>query len=364
MPATENTESLTERSKILIISDAWHPQVNGVVRTYEHLSDELKKAGHDVRVIGPGDFPYRINMPGYSEIELTVLPRRRLARLITAYAPDYLHIATEGPLGWAARDFALRNNIRFTTAYHTQFPVYVAKRVEKILPFLAPWSEQKATAFIRKFHQPSAGMVITTPSMRTVLEGQSYDAPMHCMARGVPVDRFTPGDASIFDDMPRPVALYVGRVAIEKNLEDFLKMDWPGSKVVVGDGPSREALARKYPSVRFAGKKMGDDLAAHYRSADLFVFPSRTDTFGIVLLEALASGLPVAAYDVTGPRDIITHPHLGHVHADDLSEAARQAMVHADKAQHRHDHVRAHYGWPAIARQFMDILTVSGKMHG
>ncbi len=355
MPVMENTES----AKILIISDAWRPQINGVVRTYEFLSAELEKAGHTVRVIGPADFPARMALPGYSEIELVLLPYRRLARMVEDFSPDYLHVATEGPLGWAARRYAIKHGLTYTTAYHTQFPDYVAKRVARFIPALRSWTHRKVTALIRHFHKPAGAIVVTTPSLKEELESKGYERPMHCLARGVPVELFYPGPPDALHDVPRPIALYVGRVAVEKNLEDFLAMDWPGSKVIVGEGPDKPSLQKKFPEALFAGKKVDKELASYYRSADLFAFPSRTDTFGIVLIEALASGLPVAAYNVTGPRDIITHPHLGCLH-EDLSTAALEALKHADRAEDRHAHVRAHYTWPAVAQQFMDILKKVG----
>lgn len=344
--------------KILIITDAWRPQVNGVVRTYEYLADELAAAGHPVKVIGPADFPFRMPLPFYREIELALLPARRLSKMIAAFQPDTIHIGTEGPLGRAARALCLKRGWPFTTCYHTQFPDYAAKRAAKIAPFLFHPVKKFTTRMLVKFHAPARAMMVATPSLRDELTAAGHSAPMAIWARGVYTTLFHPGPATLFADLPRPVALYVGRVAIEKNIEAFLGMAWTGTKVVVGDGPSLPELRAKYPHAVFAGKKTGEDLAAHYRSANVFVFPSRTDTFGMVITEALACGLPVAAYDVTGPRDIVTAPFLGALN-DDLSTAAHAALKHGT-AEQRHDHIRAHYSWPAIAQQFVDIARSNG----
>lgn len=361
----QNHSEQRKRRKILIVSDAWKPQVNGVVRTYEHIMTELERDGHHVRVIGPADFPLRLKMPGYSEIELALFPYGRLKRLVEDFAPDFIHIATEGPLGWAARRYCHRRGMAYTTAYHTHFPDYVSKRAGRFFPALQDWVRQKTIAVVHYFHSHSHGIMVATPSLEAELRSWGFDTPMHRLLRGVHVDLFRPRTAeedSLFAAQDRPVALYVGRVAIEKNLEAFLAMDWAGTKVIVGEGPSRTALEKKYPHVRFVGKKTGEDLAAYYRAADIFVFPSKTDTFGIVLIEALASGLPVAAHNVTGPCDIITDPVLGMLD-DDLAVAAQAALAlgHEEKAHYRHDHVRTTYSWPAVAEQFLDIIEIAGK---
>ena len=348
-----------KKRRILVISDAWLPQVNGVVRTYEHLGDELRKRGHDFHVIGPADFPRRIKLPGYAEIELALFPYSHLKNMIAAHAPTTIHIATEGPLGWAARRYCRTHGIRFTTAYHTQFPDYAAKRLAKHLAFLHAPVKKLATAWLRHFHSPAAGIITTTPSLNAELKEKGYTTSLHAMNRGAALEIFQPGEATLFHDMKQPVALYVGRLAIEKNLEDFLAMRWNGTKIVVGEGPSLGAFKRKYPDVIFTGKKTGAELAAHYRSAHVFVFPSRTDTFGIVLVEALACGLPVAAYNVTGPRDIITDDFLGVLHDDDLSSAANKALLLKDHATARAAHAQKNYAWETIAKQFLDILDVT-----
>lgn len=346
--------------KILVVSDAWKPQVNGVVRTYEYLAAEMPARGHDFRVIGPADFPWRVPLPTYKEIELALFPLRRLRRMVDAFAPDAIHIATEGPLGKAARKLCLSRGWPFTTCYHTQFPDYAAKRAAKIMPILQGPVKNFTTAMLKKFHAPSSALMVASQTLALELQSQGYTAPMRLWARGVYVDIFHPGDKNLFADLPRPVALYVGRVAIEKNIEAFLDMDWQGSKVVVGEGPALAELRVKYPAAVFVGKKTGKDLADHYRSADIFVFPSRTDTFGMVMPEALACGLPVAAYDVTGPRDIITAPFLGRLD-DDLGRAARAALLQGT-AEERFAHVQAHYTWAAIARDFIAITESSGAV--
>ena len=344
--------------KILVISDAWKPQVNGVVRTYECLAAEMPALGHDIKIIGPADFPFRVPLPTYREIELALLPAARLRRMVDEYAPDAIHIATEGPLGKAARALCLKRGWPFTTCYHTQFPDYAAKRAAKIIPALHRPVKSFTTNMLRQFHAPSAALLVASPTLAAELRAQGYTPPMHTWARGVYVDIFHPGDKNLFVDMKRPVALFVGRVAIEKNIEAFLSMDWPGGKVVVGDGPAMAELRAQYKDAVFVGKKTGKDLADHYRSADVFVFPSRTDTFGMVMPEALACGLPVAAYNVTGPRDIVTAPFLGCLD-DDLSRAAHTALSHGT-AQERFAHVQTHYTWTAIAREFIDITMKSG----
>ena len=337
--------------KILIVSDAWRPQVNGVVRTYEYLRDELVAMGHDVKVIGPADFPFRVPLPGYPEIKLALFPHFRLRRMINSYAPDMLHIATEGPLGFAARSYACKHNMDFTTAYHTHFPDYLARRVRQYMPFLESRVKRQAIKTVRNFHAPAAAMMVATQSLEDDLNAWGFKTPKTRMTRGVNPDVFRPGPKTLFRDLPGPVALYVGRVAIEKSLHKFLDMPWDGSKIVVGHGPSMDYFIKRYPDARFTGKKIGQDLVEHYRSADVFVFPSRTDTFGIVLIEALACGLPVAAYNVTGPKDIITDKTLGILH-DDLETAAQDALKHGS-ADERFKHVRDHYSWKKAAEQFL-----------
>jgi len=342
--------------KILIISDAWHPQLNGVVRTYEHLIEELEKRGHIVKVIGPSDFPCTIPTPGYREIKLAIAPYKHLKRLIDDFAPNRIHIATEGPLGWAARKYCKKHGRQFSTSFHTLFPDYVAKRAAKYLPFLYKPAHAIAKSIIRHFHQPSIVMMVATQSLEDTLREWGFTPAIMRLTRGAKIDTFSPGEKTKFKDLQSPIALYVGRIAIEKNIEAFLSMQWQGEKVIIGEGPARAELEAKYPSAHFLGKKTGNELAEYYRSADVFVFPSRTDTFGMVLIEALACGTPVAAYNVTGPKDIITQDYLGALNAD-LSKAALNALTHGT-AQERANHIAQHYTWETAAQQFETALTV------
>ena len=342
--------------KILIISDAWHPQVNGVVRTYEHLCTELVKLGHEIKVIGPADFPLTIPMPGYKEIKLVLFPYSSLKHYIEDFAPDSVHIATEGPLGRAARRYCLRTQQSFSTSYHTQFPDYLATRIARYIPFSYALTHKTARNYIRRFHAPSSSLMVSTLSIENELKKWGFVTPIYRLTRGVDLDIFHPGEKTVMTDLPGPIALYVGRIAIEKNIEDFLKMDWKGTKVLVGDGPSMSELKSKYPNAHFAGTKTGQELAAYYRSADIFVFPSRTDTFGMVLIEALASGLPVAAYKAPGPIDIITEPLLGALSETNLTEAAQKSLNAPGSAEQRAEHIKQNYTWEIAARQFLEAI--------
>jgi Glycosyltransferase len=333
--------------RIVVVSDAWLPQVNGVVRTLETLTAELHKAGHEVVVIGPGHFR-SVACPTYPEIRLALKPGRRLAQLIEAAQPCAIHIATEGPLGWAARRYCLRRHLPFTTAYHTKFPEYIQARFRVPLPL--------SYAVMRRFHGKSARVMVATQGIEDELVKRGF-GNIGRWSRGVDTELFRPrpearGVGGPFAGLPRPVFLYVGRVAVEKNIQAFLDLDLPGSKAVVGDGPLLAELKRRYPDVRFTGARFGEDLAVHYAAADVFVFPSRTDTFGLVLLEALASGLPVAAYPVPGPLDVIGRSPAG-VLSDDLRGAALAARAIGG------DTARAHaltFSWGACTRQFLDNL--------
>ncbi len=350
-----------KRMRILIITDAWRPQTNGVVRTYEHLQEELEKLGHTVKVIGPHDFRFRLPMPGYREIELALFPGFQLKKMIETFKPETIHIGTEGPLGQAAAYYCHRRGLPFTTCYHTQFPDYAAKRAAKIFP----WLEDPVRRFfihrLRRFHNHSAAIMTATPSLDRTLRAWGFTASLHRLTRGVSIDLFMPEKKDVFANPEKPVALYVGRIAIEKNLEDFLSMTWKGSKILVGDGPDREKLAGRFPDAVFTGKKTGEDLAACYQSADIFVFPSRTDTFGMVLIEALSCGLPIAAYPVTGPADIVTEPMLGALN-DDLAAAAQKALTAPGDGKARHDYVSTHYTWPIVAEQFIAGTEDSGAI--
>lgn len=328
---------------MLIVSDAWQPQVNGVVRTLSTLAGELARSGRAVEVIGPDRFR-TVPLPTYPDIRLAVLPGRRLERLVDAFAPHALHIATEGPLGLAARSLARRRGWPFTTSFHTRFPEYVQARTG-LPPGLS-------YAWLRRFHAAGAGMMVATASLRQELAERGF-RHIRPWTRGVDLSAFRPEPRRDWG-LPRPVLLYVGRVAVEKNIRAFLDLDVPGSKVVVGDGPQRAELQRDYPGVTFAGALFGAELAAAYAGADAFLFPSRTDTFGLVVLEALACGTPVAAFDVTGPRDVLAEPDgpIGLAHAD-LRTALEVALA-ADRTA-----CRAHaerFSWRACTDLFLSHL--------
>lgn len=348
---------MTDRpQRILIISDAWEPQVNGVVRTYQFLQQELLARGHAVRVIGPHEFPLTVPMPGYAEIRLAIRPKRRLYQWMDEFQPTILHIATEGPLGWAARDWARDRGYVFTTTYHTHFPAYIAKRLTWAR-VLSRFGADMTTRYLRRFHAPASKILVSTPTLARELANSGFKNPTHLMTRGVDTNVFHPNGprAALPDHLRRPVALYVGRVAIEKNIRAFLDMPWAGGKVVVGDGPLRTGFMAQYTDVHFAGLRTGAELAAYYRSADVFVFPSMTDTFGMVLIEAMACGLPIAAYPVPGPQDIVTAPILG-VLDNDLAVAAHGALGCGSTVD-RVDHVRRHYTWSLATDQFLAAQT-------
>jgi glycosyltransferase involved in cell wall biosynthesis len=300
--------------KVAIVTDAWEPQVNGVVTTLSRTRDALGRAGHDVLVVSPDAFR-TVPCPTYPEIRLALLPGRRLAATLDRSAPDAVHIATEGPLGAAARRYCVANRLAFTTSYHTQFPQYVRKRV----PIPESWSY----AYLRAHHGRARRTLVATEHQRRDLVAHGF-ANVVIWSRGVDADLFRPCGRDAVAAV-RPIWMYAGRVAIEKNLDAFLSLDLPGTKVVVGDGPDRADLERRYPGALFAGYRFGDELATYLSSADAFVFPSRTDTFGLVMLEAMACGTPVAAFPVTGPIDVVTPGIDGALH-DDLAQAALAAL--------------------------------------
>lgn len=336
--------------KILIVTDAWRPQVNGVVRTLETLGKELERASHFVRYITPNQF-LTGPMPTYPEIRWSFTPNRKLASMVNGFKPDAIHIATEGSLGRAARRFCLRRAHPFTTSLHTRFPEYIHAR------FRAPVSWGYAA--LRDFHKSAACVMVATESLRDELEAKGF-RNMAIWSRGVDTSLFgRPDPADVFQNLPRPVWLYVGRVAVEKNIEAFLNLKLDGTKVVVGDGPSRRELERAHPHARFVGAKFGEELADHYAGADVFVFPSKTDTFGLVNIEALASGTPVAAYPVQGPADILAGapPGAGALD-DDLEAACRRALEHGDAEEAKAWGER--FNWEACARQFVSNLSIAG----
>ena len=327
----------TSRLRLLIVSDAWTPQVNGVVRTVATVADELRVNGDVVEVIGPDRFR-TFPLPSYPEIRIALSPRRRLAALVKAFGPEAVHIATEGPLGWAMRALCRHRGWPFTTSFHTRFPDYLQARTG--LPPRFAW------AMLRRFHAAGDGVFAATPSLCQELTERGF-SDVRPWSRGVDLGAFHTVPRDAWDHLPKPVALYVGRVAVEKNIESFLKLDLPGSKVVVGDGPLRAELERRYPSVHFAGWRSGEALSRAYAGADVFVFPSQTDTFGLVLLEAMGCGTPVAAYPVMGPRDVVV-PGTG-VLDWDLRQATLRAMA-CDRAVCR-KHAEG-FGWADCAAAF------------
>jgi len=334
----------------MLITDAWDPQVNGVVRTMKRVIAECEEMGHQWEVVSPADGFRTVPLPTYSEIRLALGAKKEIERRFDAFEPDAIHIATEGTLGMAGRSLCLKLKHPFSTSYHTRFPEYVSARI----PIPVSWGY----AFVRWFHRYSGKVMVATPSMREELLARKFENVV-AWTRGVDTDLFHPSkrkapgeEGDPFKDLPRPVYLNVGRVAVEKNIEAFLKCDLEGSKVVVGEGPQLEELKKKYPEAHFLGAKFGDDLATCFASSDVFVFPSLTDTFGLVILEAMAAGTPVAAYNAPGPKDIIPGSNAGAIH-DDL-ETAIEACHAFDRAT-----VRAYaetYSWRACAEAFVENL--------
>ncbi len=329
--------------KIAIVTDAWVPQVNGVVRTLQSVSTELVRDGHEVLIISPNDYR-SIPCPSYPEIRLAFTRPSAIGARLAAFGPDAIHLSTEGPLGLVARRWCLRREIPFTTAYHTQFPQYIAQRTR--LPASVFWP------YIEWFHKRSERILVATESVRGDLRERGLRQLAH-WGRGVDVAQFSPGapQPEAFARLERPIQLYVGRVAIEKNIEAFLLTRHAGTRVIVGDGPARAMLEARYRDAVFTGSLFGADLAAAYAGADVFVFPSRTDTFGLVMIEALASGTPVAAYPVSGPVDIVT-PDVGALN-ENLETAIGEALKRnrADCAEYG-----SQFGWRASAKQFVDAL--------
>ncbi len=331
--------------RVLIATDAWEPQVNGVVRTLLRTIAELRAMGHEVEVVSPDGFR-TVPLPTYPEIRLALNAYEPMQERFKAFEPEAIHIATEGPLGMAARRLCLEWRLPFTTSYHTRFPEYVSARL--------PVPTAAGYAFMRWFHRPSGRVMVATPSFREELERRGF-RNLSPWTRGVDTELFRPRRESDPDPLagaPRPVFLNVGRVAVEKNIAAFLDLDLPGSKVVVGEGPALEELRAKHPEARFLGAKFGAELSAVFAAADVFVFPSLTDTFGLVILEAMATGVPVAAYPAPGPIDIIPGSGAGVVDAD-----LRTACLEALKLDRRA--VRAYaerFSWRASSEQFLHNL--------
>lgn len=339
--------------RILIATDAFRPQVNGVVRSLESLAKAAEGFATKIEFLSPQGFP-TIPLPTYGEIRLAFTGARGVADRISALQAsneglDHIHIATEGPIGFAARRFCKRKDLPFTTSYHTRFPEYIAAR--------SPVPESVTYAFLRRFHNAADGTMVSTPSIARELDDRGFKRLMH-WSRGVDQDHFNPAKRQDWD-LPRPIFLYAGRLAPEKNLEAFLSLDLPGSKVIAGDGPSAAGLRRTFRGAHFLGVRKGEDLARVYASSDVFVFPSRTDTFGMVLLEAMASGLPVAALPVSGPLDVIGTSGAG-VLDEDLRAACLAALDIPREAARAH---ASTFTWANATQQFLSNIAAAKANH-
>src|SRR6195256_5839957 len=328
--------------RILIATDAWHPQVNGVVRTLTSLARSAAALGAEVQFLTPDGFP-SLGVPTYPGLRMALPNRREIAARIEAVSPDAIHIATEGPIGWAVRAYCRRHELAFTTSYTTRFPEYIAVRT--IIPAGLSY------AVLRHFHAAAAMTMVATASLRQELGARGF-RKLGTWTRGVDTDLFRPDDPAELD-LPRPIFMTMGRVAVEKNLEAFLALNLPGSKVVIGDGPQKAALELKYPKAKFLGEKKGQDLTAHLAAADVFVFPSLTDTFGVVQLEALACGTPVAAFPVTGPLDVIADHPIGALDTDLRSACMRALDVNRETCRS----FALERSWENSARQFIGNLS-------
>jgi len=328
--------------RILIATDAWRPQVNGVVRTLTSLARAAATLGTDIEFLTPDGFP-SMQVPTYPGLRVALPNRGEIARRIAAVSPEAIHIATEGPIGWSTRAYCLRHRLPFTTSYTTRFPEYVSVRTG--IP--VSWGY----AVVRRFHAAGQMTMVATDSLREELRGRGFTR-LGAWTRGVDTKLFNP-DTPAQLDLPRPIFAVVGRVAVEKNLEAFLSLDLPGTKVVIGDGPQKAELERRYPDAKFLGEKTGKDLTDHIAASDVFVFPSLTDTFGVVQLEALACGTPVAAFPVTGPKDVIADYPIGAIDTD-LRSACLRALTMSREACRNFALARS---WENSARQFIGNLT-------
>lgn len=334
--------------RVLIVTDAWHPQTNGVVRCLEALGTQLIAMGHAVRYLTPQGF-WTVPLPTYPEIALSLVGAATIAAIIERETPDHIHLATEGPLGLTARYACLDAGLRFTTSYHTRYPEYVAAR----FPVPAEWTY----GFLRWFHSAADATLVPTRSMLDELSARGF-SNLREWTRGVHPGQFAPGPKTWFAGLAGPHLLYVGRVAVEKNIEAFLALKTAGTRIVVGDGPARAELEARYPDVVFMGRRTGAELSEIYRSADAFVFPSRTDTFGNVMIEALSSGLPVAAYPVTGPIDILTDPACGALE-EDLQLAVDRALTLSREAARAH---ASRFTWRNCAELFLAALVPAQRL--
>lgn len=327
--------------KIALISDAWQPQINGVVTTLLKTCQILTELGHSIELITPDRFR-SWPCPTYPSIRLALGCYKKLSALLDAFQPEAIHIATEGPLGLGARRYCRQSGYPFTTSFHTRFPEYIHLRLR--IPIR--WGY----AYLRWFHAPAFHVMIATSSLRAELTSKGFKN-LVLWSRGVDTRLFHPRLKDFITD-PRPIFMFTGRLAVEKNVEDFLKLDLPGTKYVVGEGPQRAELEKKYPQARFVGFKTGEPLASYMAAADVFVFPSKTDTFGLVLLEALASGVPVAAYPVQGPKDVLLDEGVGCLN-EDLQKAALGAL--SLNGQDCRQYALS-YSWASCAQQFLNHL--------
>ena len=328
--------------KILIVTDAWYPQVNGVCRTLKNLGDELKKIGHQVEYIEPNQF-FTVPMPKYNEIKLSLNVWPRVGRLISKADADIIHIATEGPIGIFAKRYCVKNKLKFTTSYHTQFDKYL----KLYYPYLPIKLAQK---FLKGFHSKAEKILVTTQSMKDELQDIGFDKDkMVVWTRGANHGAFQK-PKKINLEYKRPIYLYVGRVSIEKNIRAFLDLELEGTKLVVGKGPDLDKLKKEYPEAIFKGERTNGELASYFASSDVFVFPSKTDTFGIVIIEALKCGLPVAAYPVAGPKDIFNGTNIGSLN-NDLKKAALEALNSDRSACIEH---AKKYTWENCAKIFLN----------
>ena len=332
--------------KILVATDAWQPQLNGVVRTLGHVAREARVLGADLEFLAPDSF-WTVPMPNYPEIRLALAAPGDVERRLERARADAIHIATEGPLGHAVRRVCMRRTQPFTTSFHTRFPDYLAER----LPVPERWTSNVTWAWLRRFHAPGAAVLAATPTLATELGERGFH-DVKLWPRGVDAHLFRPRTGATLD-LPRPIFLTVGRLAVEKNIEAFLKLDLPGTKLVVGDGPARAQLVKVFPDAVFLGWRQGEDLAKIYASADVFVFPSRTDTFGLVLLEALASGVPVAGFPAVAPRDVIGEAPVG-VLDEDLRLACLGAL---DLSRQNCRDFALDLTWQASTRAFLNHVT-------
>jgi glycosyltransferase involved in cell wall biosynthesis len=333
--------------RIAIVTDAWLPQVNGVVTTLVNVVDELARLGHQLLIVGPEHAVRRVYLPRCREIELAIIPRHKMAQMLDGFQPEAIHIATEGPVGLVGRRYCITHRLPFNTAYHTRYPEYLRARWKMPLVF--------SYRFLRWFHARSSAMLVATPAVMHEMRAHGFRNTV-LWERGVDTRLFSPRHETPEEiaGLPRPLLLYVGRVAIEKNLEGFLKLDVPGTKLVIGEGPELARLRARHPRAHFLGCLPPEELARYYSASDVFVFPSLTDTFGLVLLESIACGTPVAAYPVPGPVDVVT-PGVTGVLDVDLKRAIQQALLLDRSACAA---VGQAMNWERCAVQFVEQLAV------